>query len=313
MSTLSRFWAWIRYQHLLPFSSRNRSRGRAYASVVGAVEYWLDRPRRVRGVARVASGLSTTSHEARRVIRDGLAAEAQAEADVTFLIRHPGELLAHLPDASAPLAQHGRTVFAAMNTGAEVFAYAYLRKVCRLNVRALSRPFGPDNPMSPAKERYAEQRRKWLWIQLGVDELDGSPASAAVAERHLAGGAPLFAPLDALATASVDTHPIELCEERLLTSAEVFALARRTGSSIVPVAAIRAPDGVRIHFGAPISSGREDAWPALAGALEEFIRRWPDQWCQWPHVRPAGGRPARVPRRVPVPGRPVPEPARLTT
>ncbi|MDG2308569.1 MAG: hypothetical protein P8R42_28650 [Candidatus Binatia bacterium] len=299
MSGIARFWAWVRYKHLLPFAAKSRPRGRFYALVAGTVDYWLDRPRRTSGAARARRWLSVPAPVAfpisRAVVRNSLVVEAQEEADSVFLIRHPGEFRGHLPGASELPPLPARTVFATIHTGAHVFAYAYLRKVCRLNVRAIARPLGPDNLMPDAKRRYAEKKLAWLHMQLGVDFLGTDLASLAFAREHLLGGNPIFATFDASGDLASRTQ--EVCDERLVASSGVATLARLTESMIVPLVAIWTPQGVRVHFGNPVPPGEADPLPAVFRQLENFIRRFPDHWSLWPYVQAAQGpaAPARWP------------------
>lgn len=72
--------------------------------------------------------------------------------------------------------------------------------------------------------------------------------------------------------------------QTVLTPAE---LAIRYGAPLVPVAAIRQPDGLsfRVHLGTPVPPGEPAAMmQALNDDLEALIRRHPEQWF-WVHRR----------------------------
>lgn len=215
--------------------------------------------------------------EAARIVRSSLAAHALAEADSLRLIHNNRELEGHLPDPSDLPPLPGSTVFAVMETGAEDFAYFYLRKACRLDARAIRRGVGGQGS-SEAEQKFEELRRKWLWIQLGVDVLGTDAASLAEARAHLEHGRSLVAPYGLFRDAS-----------------PLAGLVRTTRCTIVPMAALRSPVGLRVHFG--VASG-----PAALNPLREmhdqmaaFVRRWPDHWSGWGETA--------VPRLVPLAAR----------
>ena len=72
-----------------------------------------------------------------------------------------------------------------------------------------------------------------------------------------------------------------------LTTLTPAELAQKYDALLVPIAAIRQPDGLsfRIHVGAPIAEGPPEArMQALNDDLEALIRRHPGQWL-WAHRR----------------------------
>lgn len=230
--------------------------------------------------------LGVSRWRARRLFRRSLEIEAREEADAVRLIRHPSEFRAHLPAASDLPALPRRVVFATMHTGAHVFAYAYLRKVCRLNVRAMARPIGPDNPMPAAKRRYAERKIAWLHIQLGVDLLGTDLQSLAVAREHLLNDHPLFAAFDVPGDGATRTQEVLLGDERVLAAAGVVVLARLVEATIVPIVALRTEGGVRLEYGEPVPPSDPDPLGCVYRQFEASLRRWPEHWSLWPYVHP---------------------------
>ncbi len=260
--------------------------------------------------------LGVSRGRARRLFRRSLEIEAREEADSVRLIRHPSEFRGHLPAASELPELPHRVVFATMHTGAHVFAYAYLRKVCRLNVRAMARPIGPDNPMPDAKRRYAERKIAWLHIQLGVDLLGTDLASLAVAREHLLDDQPLFAAFDVPGDGATRTQEIRVGDERLLAAAGVVVLARLVEATIVPILALRTEDGVRLEFGDPVLPSDPDPLACVYRQFEAFLRRWPEHWSLWPYVQPVGPSASLAPevRSAPLlPSTPVTKPLRVTS
>lgn len=312
---LVRWWTAFRYRFLLSRASASWKRGRTYARIVGLVEFSIDRPRRRTAVDRMERWLGVSRRRARWLFRRSLEIEAREEADSVRLIRHPMEFRAHLPAASELPELPHRVVFATMHTGAHVFAYAYLRKVCRLNVRAIARPIGPDDPMTEAKRRYAERKIAWLHIQLGVDLLGTDFDSLALAREHLLDDQPVFAAFDVPGDGATRTQQVCIGDEQLLAAAGVVVLARLVEATIVPIVALRTEQGVRLEYGAPVSPSESDPLACVYRQFAAFLRRWPEHWSLWPYVRPirSAPSPAGALRAAPrLPSTPVAKPVRLT-
>lgn len=79
------------------------------------------------------------------------------------------------------------------------------------------------------------------------------------------------------------------------TLSVVGPLAKRTGACVLPVYAVRGPDGVnevRIEPEMDLAEdGPEEATQKVAGRVEEWVRRHPEQWL-WIHRRFKNARPA---------------------
>lgn len=248
-----------------------------YSRLAASMAFWLQAGMRRAAAERAEAELSVSRTEAARIVYSSLAAHALVEADSLRLIQRNRELDGHLPDPSYLPPLPGSTVFAVMETGAEDFAYFYLRKACRLNARAIRRRVGRGES-SEAQQKFEELKRKWLWIQLGVDVLGTDAASLAEARAHLEDGLPLVAPYGLFRDAS-----------------PLAGLVRTTRCTIVPMAVLRSPVGLRVHFG--VASGPDSLNPIreMHDQMAAFVRRWPDHWSGWGETA--------VPRLVPLAAR----------
>lgn len=239
--------------------------------------FWRRRDGVTAAIRHAEKILSVSTAEAGKVVRAAFAEKAAAEADALYFIRHNLELRSYLPSASELTVSSRSMVFVLMETGAEDFAYAFLRKVCRVDARVI-RPEQPEH--RSGRHAFEDLRRRWLWIQLGVDVLGTDDASLRDAQCHLESGGAL-----------VVAHGLLRGRSRLVP------MLREVGGPIVPMAALRSRTGFRIAFGSPSMGGASDPLRAIHDQMSTFVRRWPDHWTGWLE---AGRKLTFVPRRGPV-------------
>lgn len=239
---------------------------------------WAEREVGTEAVRRAQKMLSVSSAEARRVVRASYAAQAACEAESLYFIRHNREIRSYLPGAFELPAVPRPIVFVLMETGAEDFAYAFLRKICRLDARAIrAAPVAARHP----RRWFDDLRRRWLWIQLGVDLLGTDDASLHDASRHLEREGALVVSYGLLG----DRSP-------------VLPMLRSARSRVVPMAVLRSPTGFRAAFGTQSAPTAIDPLHSIHDQMAAFVRRWPDHWTGWSEAARAA---ALVPRRLPLP------------
>lgn len=279
-------WPELRYGPLLRSAAASRAAGRRYAHLVAAVEL-LDARRRRAALARIERWLATTPRRALRIFHASLVSEAREEADSAFFMRHPLELDGYLPAPGALPRPDGPVLYATLHLGSPILAYLFLRTVARTDVRAIGRRLDERNPMPPAKRRYGLAKEAWLRRLAGV-ELVAPSAHAMIGVRdHLLDGRHVLAALDVPGDVVAHSTRLDVAGEEVAFSAGAVRIARLAQARVVPLVALAARDGLRLHAGPPLATSRADATVDVLRALLGFVHRFPDEWWLWPYVRAA--------------------------
>jgi hypothetical protein len=230
------------------------------------------------------------------MFRASLICEAFEEAEIVFLMAHPGAFARIFPNQDEP-PHRGGTIYVTLHFGCPVLAYLHLAWWRHLDVTVMGRALSADNPMPEAKRRYG--RGKIAWVEsLSRPFLDNDAVSVIRARELLLDGRSLFAPIDLPGDVVTRVAEIDVFGERARFSSGIVTLARLSGAPLQPVVAISRPHGLTVHWGRRIEP-RDDAGASteVFSELLVFVRKFPQEWWMWPYlavVDDSTGRPSTV-------------------
>ncbi len=295
-------WSALRYGRLLPSAGASQAAGRAYAALVGLVEFIRDPGRRRVACRRVERWIGCSSAEARRTFRAALVSEAHEEADSVYFANHEAALqrllttrtLVRAVDAADARPMGGATregagtLFATLHFGSPILGYLALRPALGADCTLVARPLDAANPMPAAKLAYAAVKVAWVERVSGEAFLGTDGPSVARARERLLAGRDLFTPIDVPGDVVGRRTTVSFFGERMLFASGAMTLARLAGATVRPIVARRVGEGLALEVGRAIAPGEDAA--TLAAGLDElaaFIRATPGEWWMWPYLRTA--------------------------
>jgi hypothetical protein len=281
-------WIATRYERLLPLTGRSRAVGRAYATLVAAMELRLDPARRLTAERRIARWLNVSPADAHRTYRDSLRSEAREEADIAFFMAHPDALDTVFRAPRDEPRDEAPTIYAILHFGSPILAYLHLCRTRAHAIHTIARELDTTNPMPEAKRRFGVRKVAWVYERsgrpfIGVD----GPAIIHARERLLVGDS-LYAALDVPGDVAQRVGTITVCGERLRVAAGMTTLASLTRTPLQPVLAVSRGSDVEMLYGPRISPTTPDeTLAAVTAALFSFVIAHPGEWWLWPYVTPA--------------------------
>lgn len=278
-------WSDVRYRRLLPLAGRSRRWGRGYAALVAAVELARDPGRRTAACQRIERCLGVSPRAARRTFLASLQSEAREEGDTVYFAGHDERLARLFAQSEVPAVTGGATILVTLHFGSPILGYLCLRRRSGLDCTVIARPLDEANPMPEAKRAYA--RRKVAWVERVAERpfLATDAASIARARERLVAGRALYTPIDVPGDVAARRSVVTLLGARVQIAAGVTALARLTGSALLPVVTIAGAAGLSLRFGRPVAPASEALMLEQAmHELEGFIRAVPSEWWMWPYL-----------------------------
>jgi hypothetical protein len=281
-------WTATRYERLLPLAGRSRAAGRAYATLVAAMELRLDAARRATAERRIARWLGVDPAQARRVYRDSLRSEAREEADCAYFMAHPEALDEAFRDVGGPAPDEAPTIYAILHFGAPILAYL---RLCRGRARAvhvIARELDASNPMPEAKRRFGIRKVAWVREVSGLPFFGVDGSAVVRARERLLAGESLYAAFDVPGDVAQRAADVTVCGERLRLAAGITTLASLTRTPVQPVLALSHGGDVEMLYGPriPATSPRETLDAAIAALFASVVAH-PGEWWLWPYVTPA--------------------------
>ena len=284
LPSVTELWPRLRYERLFPLARFGMRAAKLCAVLAGTVEYLIDPVRREVASRRIARALALPEKRAREIFRASLICEALEEAEIVFLMAHPGALARIFPAGDDEPSHVGGTIYVTLHLGRPILAYLHLAWWRHLDVTIMGRALSADNPMPDAKRRYG--RRRIAWIEsLSRPFLDNDAASVARARQLLLDGRSLFAAIDLPGYVVARAAEIDVFGERTHLASGIITLARLCGAPLQPVVAVNRPQGLALYWGRRIEP-RNDASTAaeVFRELLTFVRMFPEEWWMWPYL-----------------------------
>jgi len=281
-------WTATRYERLLPLAGRSRAAGRAYATLVAAMELRLDAPRRTAAEHRIGRWLGADPGQAHRIYRDSLRSEAREEADCAYFMAHPGALDGAFRDARDPAPDEAPTIFAILHFGAPILAYL---RLCRGRTRAvhvIARELDAANPMPEAKRRFGIRKVAWVHEMSGLPFFGVDGAAVVHARERLLAGESIYAAFEVPGDVAQRSAVVTVCGERLRVAAGITTLASLTRTPVQPVLGLCRGGDVEMLYGPRIpATSRQATLDAAIADLFASVVAHPGEWWLWPYVTPA--------------------------
>lgn len=278
-------WEYVRYGALLPWTARSRLAGVAYSGLCGSVEYRLDARRREAAVGRIERWLGVDEDRARAIFRSTLRSEAREEAEVSWLMHHPAELVRAFRLGTDEPSGEGPAIWATLHLGSPTLAFMYLRCLRGRDVRIVARPLDESNPMPEAKRVWGHRKVAWIENVTGAPFLGTSAEAMSIARSRLLKGASIFALMDVPGDIVSRSVTVDLFGERVRIAAGVFILSRMVGVPIRPIVAIPRGGRIELRYGRaiePIKNGMPIE--AVERELTTILRDLPGEWWLWPYL-----------------------------
>lgn len=281
-------WVVTRYERLLPLTARSRAVGRAYATLVAAMELRLDPLRRVTAERRIARWLGVPEAHAHRIHRDSLRSEAREEADTAFFMAHPDALETAVRARRDEPRDEAPTIYAILHFGSPILAYLHLCSTRGRAIHAIARELDTTNPMSEAKRQFGVRKVAWVHERSGRPFIGVDGAAIVHARERLLAGDSLYAALDVPGNVSQRAAEVTVCGERLRVAAGMTTLASLTRTPLQPVLALCRGSDIEMLYGPRIPpTSPADTLAAVTAALFAFVTVHPGEWWLWPYVTPA--------------------------
>ena len=176
------------------------------------------------------------------------------------------------------------TIWATLHMGSPILSYLYLRRVRGLPLAIVGRTLDDSNPMAPAKLRFAKRKVAWVEATSGRQFLGVDGLAIARARGELIQGRDLYAAVDVPGDVTARSTVVSIGGERVRLASGLIALARLVGASIQPIVGVHEAGAIVLHYGRRIETEGSAAQDEVGAAIEELVRRFPEEWWLWPYV-----------------------------